>query len=260
VSTAATAQRRSRRRNAAADLIVLDLELPAVSGFDVAKRLRANPETQIIPSSPRRAIRTRAARSRPRAGFDQIVIKPCDPDCSSKKSSAAAAVDEPVIQPSMLLWSMVTRMGSTYPLVEQMTTDTAVLERALVVMAIAMAVQTLLFMAARAAFIAWRERRRRSRTRRARPKRSAELRVYLDRMSLTVDETARALRRGTSAGDDLMSDVRDAMGTVRNSVGTVASAVSAPRAALAFGLWRGIQFWRKRRAAQRIAAAATSEL
>ena len=34
----------------------------------------------------------------------------------------------------------------------------------------------------------------------------------------------------------------------------------APRAALAFGLWRGFQFWRKRRAAQRIAAAAISEL
>src|SRR4029453_14334509 len=31
------------------DLIVLDLELPRVSGFDVAKRLRANPETQFIP-------------------------------------------------------------------------------------------------------------------------------------------------------------------------------------------------------------------
>ena len=38
-----------------------------------------------------------------------------------------------------------------------MTTDTAVLERALVVMAIAMSVQTLLFIgAAVAAFIAWR--------------------------------------------------------------------------------------------------------
>ncbi len=64
----------------------------------------------------------------------------------------------------------------------------------------------------------------------------------------------RALRRGTTAVDDVMNDVRDAMGTVRNSVGTVASVVSAPRAALAFGLWRGIQFWRKRRAAQRVAA------
>jgi len=143
-----------------------------------------------------------------------------------------------------------------------MTTDTAVLERALVVMAIAMSVQTLLFIgAAVAAFVAWR----RTSEAIAEAKTSAEahvaeLRLYLDRLSLTVDETARALRRGTSAADDLMNDVRDAMGTVRYSVGTVASAVSAPRAALAFGLWRGIQFWRKRRAAQRVAAAAASGL
>ena len=88
----------------------------------------------------------------------------------------------------------------------------------------------------------------------------AELRVYLDRMATTVDDTARALRRGQSAVDDVMTDVRDAMGTVRNSVGSVAQVVSGPRAALALGLWRGIQVWRKRRAAQRVAAAATSEL
>ena len=143
-----------------------------------------------------------------------------------------------------------------------MTTDTAVLERALVVMAIAMSVQTLLFIgAAVAAFIVWRRTTEAIAEANARAEAHvAELRVYLDRLSLTVDETARALRRGTSAADDLMNDVRDAMGTVRNSVGTVASAVSAPRAALAFGLWRGIQFWRKRRAAQRLAAAATSGL
>jgi hypothetical protein len=95
----------------------------------------------------------------------------------------------------------------------------------------------------------------------------ADLRGYLDRMSLTVDETARALRVGTTAVDEVMTDmrdavgdVRDAVGTVRNSVGTVASVVTAPRAALALGLWRGISIWRKRRAAQRLAAAATSEL
>jgi len=88
----------------------------------------------------------------------------------------------------------------------------------------------------------------------------AELRVYLDQMAITVDETARALRRGTDAVDDVMTDMRQAMGTVRNSVGTMANVVAGPRAALALGLWRGIQFWRKRRAAQRVAEAATSEL
>jgi len=143
-----------------------------------------------------------------------------------------------------------------------MTTDTVVLERALVVMAISMAVQTLLFVgAAVAGFIAWR----RTTAALAEAKNRAEaqvgeLRIYLERMAITVDETARALRRGQSAVDDVMTDVHDAMDTVRNSVGSVAQVVSGPRAALALGLWRGIQIWRKRRAAQRVAAAATSEL
>jgi CheY-like chemotaxis protein len=63
------------------DLIVLDLELPRVSGFDVARQLRVNPDTQTIPliaatgySHVRQLDRARDA------GFDQIVIKPCDPD------------------------------------------------------------------------------------------------------------------------------------------------------------------------------------
>lgn len=143
-----------------------------------------------------------------------------------------------------------------------MTTDTAVLENALVVMAVAMTVQTLLFVGlAVAGFIAYRRATVALAEARVRAEAQvAELRVYLDRLAVTVDETARALRRGTTAVDDVMSDVRDAMGTVRNSVGSVASVVSAPKTALAIGLWRGIEFWRKRRAAQRLAAAATSEL
>jgi len=143
-----------------------------------------------------------------------------------------------------------------------MTTDTVVLERALVVMAISMAVQTLLFLGASiVAFIAWR----RTTAALAQAKdmaeaQVAELRVYLDRVAAAVDETAGAVRRGQTAVDNVMTDVRDAMGTVRNSVGTVAQVVSGPRAALALGLLRGIQVWRKRRAAQRTAAPATSEL
>jgi hypothetical protein len=143
-----------------------------------------------------------------------------------------------------------------------MTTDTAVLERALVIMAIAMSIQTLLFVgAAVGAFMAWR--RASAALIEAREKAEAqvaELRGYLDRMAVTVEETALALRRGTATADDLMTDVRDAMGTVGNTVGSVASVVSAPRAALAMGLWKGIQIWRKRRAAQRLAAEATSDM
>jgi len=129
-------------------------------------------------------------------------------------------------------------------------------------MAIAMSIQTLLLVGvAVAGFMAWRRATEALAELRARAEAEvAELRVYLDRMADTVDETAQALRRGTTAVDDVMTDVKDAMGTVRNSVGSVASVMTGPRTALAFGLWRGIQVWRKRRAAQRLAAAATSEL
>ena len=87
------------------DLIVLDLELPSVSGFDVAKRLRANPETQFIPliaatgySHMKQLDRARAA------GFDQIVIKPCDPDMLVEEIERLLLhVDESVIRPSNLI-------------------------------------------------------------------------------------------------------------------------------------------------------------
>jgi hypothetical protein len=145
---------------------------------------------------------------------------------------------------------------------EQMTTDIAVLERALIVMAVCLVIQTLLFLAAAvAAFIAWRRASAALvEAKAAAEAQAAELRTHLIRISGTVDEAARALRRGTSAVDDVMTDMRDAMGTVRNSVGNVASVVTAPRAALALGLWRGVQMWRKRRAARRVDATVTSEL
>lgn len=143
-----------------------------------------------------------------------------------------------------------------------MTTDTAVLERALTVMAICMAIQTLLCISgAIAAFIAWRRASQAyAESKAALEAQVLELRGYLDRLSARVDEATRAFVSSTSTVDDVVSDMRDAMGTVRSSVGSVASVVTAPRAALAMGLLKGFQMWRKRRAAQRVAAAVTSEL
>lgn len=143
-----------------------------------------------------------------------------------------------------------------------MTTDTAVLENALTVMAICMAIQTLgLIAVAIGGFTAWRRTTAAmANAKSAAEQHVAELRVHLDRLSATVDEVAGAVIRGTSAVDDVMTDVRDAMGTVRNSVGTVASVVSGPRTALALGLLKGLQTWRKRRDGQRHQAAVGSEL
>ena len=63
------------------DLIVLDLELPRISGFEVAKRLREQPETQAIPLIAATGYSHLRQLDRAReAGFDQIIVKPCDPD------------------------------------------------------------------------------------------------------------------------------------------------------------------------------------
>jgi hypothetical protein len=143
-----------------------------------------------------------------------------------------------------------------------MTTDTVVLERALTVMAICMALQTVLFVGgAIAAFIAWRRASAAvAEVKSATATQVAELRGYLDRLQVRVDEAADAFVRTTTTVDDAVSDARSAMGTVTHSVGSVASVVTAPRAALAMGLLRGFQMWRKRRASQQVAATATSEL
>ena len=145
---------------------------------------------------------------------------------------------------------------------EQMTTDIVVLERALIVMAVCLAIQTVLFVVAGiGAWIAWRRASAALlQARAAAEAQAAELRAHLNRITGSVEETARAFRRGSSSVDDVMTDVRDALGTVRDSVGSVTSVVTAPRAALALGLWRGIQMWRKRRAARDVDVTATSEL
>ena len=84
------------------DLIVLDLELPRISGFDVAKRLRANPETEHIPLIAATGYSHVKQLDRAReAGFDQIVIKPCDPDLLVEEIERhLQAADEFDTQPS----------------------------------------------------------------------------------------------------------------------------------------------------------------
>ena len=63
------------------DLMVLDLELPGLTGFEAATRLRAGTRTREIPliaatgySQPRKLDLAR------QVGFDAIVVKPCDPE------------------------------------------------------------------------------------------------------------------------------------------------------------------------------------
>jgi hypothetical protein len=145
--------------------------------------------------------------------------------------------------------------------VKQMPTDTAVLERTLMVMAVCMAIQTAMFVAAAiGGFIAWRRTTDAlSEARAAAEAHIADLQAKFEHVSATVDEAASAVIRGASAVDGAVSDARESFGNVKSSVGSVAKAVAAPEAAIAMSLWRGYQFLRKRRAA-RLEPAATSEL
>lgn len=63
------------------DLIVLDLELPGISGFDAARELRSDPNTRDIPLIAATGFsQERQLRLARQAGFDTVVVKPCDPD------------------------------------------------------------------------------------------------------------------------------------------------------------------------------------
>ena len=62
------------------DVIVLDLELPGITGFEAAVRLRNSPETRHIPLIAATGYSHAAQLDQARAsGFDAIVIKPCEP-------------------------------------------------------------------------------------------------------------------------------------------------------------------------------------
>jgi CheY-like chemotaxis protein len=62
------------------DLVVMDLELPGLTGVQVARALRERAETQHIPliASTGHSLPAKLDEAK-RAGFDQILIKPCDP-------------------------------------------------------------------------------------------------------------------------------------------------------------------------------------
>jgi CheY-like chemotaxis protein len=63
------------------DLIVMDIELPGISGLEVARRLKQETSTQHIPliamTGRGRAAEVEEAH---RSGFQEVLIKPCDPD------------------------------------------------------------------------------------------------------------------------------------------------------------------------------------
>ena len=63
------------------DLIVMDLEMPIMSGYEVASRLRSNQDTAEIPLIAATGhSHSRQLDEAIAAGFNAVVVKPCDPD------------------------------------------------------------------------------------------------------------------------------------------------------------------------------------
>jgi two-component system cell cycle response regulator DivK len=62
------------------DIIVLDLELPGITGFEAARRLRQSAKTRHIPLIAATGYSHVAQLDHAReSGFDSIVVKPCEP-------------------------------------------------------------------------------------------------------------------------------------------------------------------------------------
>jgi CheY-like chemotaxis protein len=63
------------------DLIVMDLELPKMSGLDVAKALRQRDDTRHIPLIVATGYsHAQSLTQAPDIGVDAVIVKPCDPD------------------------------------------------------------------------------------------------------------------------------------------------------------------------------------
>jgi CheY-like chemotaxis protein len=62
------------------DLVVMDLELPGLSGLEVARALKARDDTRRIPliASTGHSLPAKLDEAR-KSGFDLVLIKPCDP-------------------------------------------------------------------------------------------------------------------------------------------------------------------------------------
>jgi CheY-like chemotaxis protein len=83
------------------DLIVLDLELPGISGFEAARRLRSNPLTQDIPLVAATGYSHERQLSLARAcGFVEVIVKPIDPDQLVETIERLLDSDHSASQPS----------------------------------------------------------------------------------------------------------------------------------------------------------------
>ncbi len=89
----------SKAKNLLPDLIVLDLGLPGISGFEAARTLRAFPATAGIPMIAATGFsHARELDLAREVGFDAVVVKPCDPDILLLEIERLLADDDKPVQ------------------------------------------------------------------------------------------------------------------------------------------------------------------
>jgi len=78
------------------DLIVLDLELPGITGFEAARRLRHSEETRRIPLIAATGYsHVKQLDQARQSGFDSIIVKPCEPSVLVAEIERLLAADRP---------------------------------------------------------------------------------------------------------------------------------------------------------------------
>ena len=131
--------------------------------------------------------------------------------------------------------------------------ESAWIERALIVMAVCMAIQTVgsLIMWIAAVVTYRKVNAAIDRTKAAIDIELSDMRARLDRVTDGIEQAALTLNRSASAIHDTVADTTHA-------IKTAASYVATPRAALALGVLRGLQWFRRMRE-QRAARAAAAK-
>ena len=67
--------------SAVPDMVVMDIQLPGLSGLEVARELRRSPSTRHIPLIAATGLSHATQIDEARvAGFDAVIVKPCDPE------------------------------------------------------------------------------------------------------------------------------------------------------------------------------------